>query len=188
MVCTDSWLSLVCGVFFLLNEMTHISPLNQEKINQFCNMLFFFGNLDCNSLKYSLEYNEFQPFIPVAFCVLVTYFYVKHPYPLLILFCQLGKVRNKFPLEMAEIHAPVIAADINDDGKIEMVTTDSHGNVAAWTAEGDEIWEVHLKSLIPQASFTCFFCKMLTDCCFVIPGVYNVWQGTTWLVTVCLLL
>nr|CAB3492633.1 unnamed protein product [Digitaria exilis] len=31
-----------------------------------------------------------------------------------------GKVRNKFPLEMAEIHAPVIAADINDDGKIEM--------------------------------------------------------------------
>ena len=150
----------MCGVFFLLNEMTHISPLNQEKINQFCNMLFFFGNLDCNSLKYSLEYNEFQPFIPVAFCVLVTYFYVKHPYPLLILFCQLGKVRNKFPLEMAEIHAPVIAADINDDGKMEMVTTDSHGNVAAWTAEGDEIWEVHLKSLIPQASFTCFFCKI----------------------------
>jgi hypothetical protein len=61
-----------------------------------------------------------------------------------------GKVRKKFPLEMAEIHAPVIAADINDDGKIEMVTTDSHGNVAAWTAEGEEIWEVHLKSLIPQ--------------------------------------
>ena len=35
-------------------------------------------------------------------------------------FVNLGKVRNKFPLEMAEIHAPVIAADINDDGKIEM--------------------------------------------------------------------
>uniref|UniRef100_A0A0D9ZF68 DEX1 C-terminal domain-containing protein n=1 Tax=Oryza glumipatula TaxID=40148 RepID=A0A0D9ZF68_9ORYZ len=52
-----------------------------------------------------------------------------------------GKVRNKFPLEMAEIHAPVIAADINDDGKIEMVTADVHGNVAAWTAEGEEIWE-----------------------------------------------
>ncbi|KAL6638178.1 hypothetical protein ACP70R_025750 [Stipagrostis hirtigluma subsp. patula] len=61
-----------------------------------------------------------------------------------------GKVRNKFPLEMAEIHAPVIAADINDDGKIEMVTADAHGNVAAWTAEGEEIWEVHLKSVIPQ--------------------------------------
>ncbi|KAH0458800.1 hypothetical protein IEQ34_011614 [Dendrobium chrysotoxum] len=62
-----------------------------------------------------------------------------------------GKVRNKFPLEMAEIQAPVVAADINDDGKIEIVTSDVHGNVAAWTAQGDEIWEVHLKSLIPQA-------------------------------------
>ncbi|XP_020704950.1 protein DEFECTIVE IN EXINE FORMATION 1 isoform X1 [Dendrobium catenatum] len=61
-----------------------------------------------------------------------------------------GKVRNKFPLEMAEIQAPVVAADINDDGKIEIVTSDVHGNVAAWTAQGDEIWEVHLKSLIPQ--------------------------------------
>ncbi|KAK8946301.1 hypothetical protein KSP40_PGU004761 [Platanthera guangdongensis] len=61
-----------------------------------------------------------------------------------------GKVRPKFPLEMAEIQAPVVAADINDDGKIEIVTTDVHGNVAAWTAQGDEIWEVHLKSLIPQ--------------------------------------
>lgn len=61
-----------------------------------------------------------------------------------------GKVRERFPLEMAEIQAPVVAADINDDGKIEIVTTDSHGNVAAWTAQGEEIWEVHLKSLIPQ--------------------------------------
>ncbi|XP_072994318.1 protein DEFECTIVE IN EXINE FORMATION 1-like isoform X1 [Typha latifolia] len=61
-----------------------------------------------------------------------------------------GKVRNKFPLEMAEIQAPVVAADINDDGKVEIVTTDTHGNVVAWTAQGDEIWEVHLKSLIPQ--------------------------------------
>ncbi|PIA54423.1 hypothetical protein AQUCO_00900758v1 [Aquilegia coerulea] len=61
-----------------------------------------------------------------------------------------GKIRNKFPLEMAEIQGSVIAADINDDGKIELVTTDTHGNVAAWTPEGEEIWEVHLKSLVPQ--------------------------------------
>lgn len=52
---------------------------------------------------------------------------------------------------MAEIQGPVVAADINDDGKIEIVTADTHGNVAAWTTEGDEIWEKHLKSLIPQA-------------------------------------
>ncbi|XP_072960620.1 protein DEFECTIVE IN EXINE FORMATION 1-like [Typha angustifolia] len=63
---------------------------------------------------------------------------------------HLGNVRKKFPLEMAEIQGAVVAADINDDGKTEIVTVDNHGNVAAWTAQGDEIWEVHLKSLIPQ--------------------------------------
>lgn len=61
-----------------------------------------------------------------------------------------GEIRNKFPLEMAEIQSAVVAADINDDGKIELVTTDTHGNVAAWTAQGEEIWETHLKSLVPQ--------------------------------------
>lgn len=64
-----------------------------------------------------------------------------------------GKVRDKFPLEMAEIQGAVIAADINDDGKIELVTTDSHGNIAAWTAQGKEIWEKHLKSLVPQVHY-----------------------------------
>ncbi|GKV10119.1 hypothetical protein SLEP1_g21529 [Rubroshorea leprosula] len=61
-----------------------------------------------------------------------------------------GNIREKFPLQMAEIQGAVVAADINDDGKIELVTTDSHGNVAAWTAGGVEIWENHLKSLVPQ--------------------------------------
>lgn len=53
---------------------------------------------------------------------------------------------------MAEIQGAVIAADINDDGKIELVTTDTHGNVAAWTPQGVEIWEAHLKSLISQVT------------------------------------
>ncbi|XP_057458698.1 protein DEFECTIVE IN EXINE FORMATION 1 [Lotus japonicus] len=61
-----------------------------------------------------------------------------------------GKVREKFPLEMAEIQGAVIAADVNDDGKIELVSADTHGNVAVWTPKGDLIWEKHLKSLIPQ--------------------------------------
>ncbi|GFY82313.1 defective in exine formation protein [Actinidia rufa] len=61
-----------------------------------------------------------------------------------------GNVREKFPLEMAEIQGAVVAADINDDGKIELVTTDTHGNVAAWTAQGKEIWVAHVKSLVPQ--------------------------------------
>ncbi|XP_051130395.1 protein DEFECTIVE IN EXINE FORMATION 1 [Andrographis paniculata] len=61
-----------------------------------------------------------------------------------------GKNRDKFPLAMAEIQGAVVAADINDDGKIELVTADSHGNVAAWTPQGEEIWEKHVKSLVPQ--------------------------------------
>ncbi|KAL1330953.1 protein DEFECTIVE IN EXINE FORMATION 1 [Arachis ipaensis] len=61
-----------------------------------------------------------------------------------------GKIREKFPLEMAEIQGAVVAADINDDGKIELVTADIHGNVAVWTPKGSLIWEKHLKSLIPQ--------------------------------------
>ncbi len=71
-------------------------------------------------------------------------------------FLYLGKVREKFPLEMAEIQGAVVAAYINDDGKIELVTADAHGNVAAWTTKGVELWEVHLKSLVPQVSFTLF--------------------------------
>ncbi|CAN1303841.1 Protein DEFECTIVE IN EXINE FORMATION 1 [Linum perenne] len=61
-----------------------------------------------------------------------------------------GNIREKFPLEMAEIQGGVVAADINDDGKLELVTTDTHGNVAAWTTQGVEIWETHLKSLVSQ--------------------------------------
>lgn len=51
---------------------------------------------------------------------------------------------------MAEIQGAIAAADVNDDGKIELVTADTHGNVAAWTPKGVLIWEKHLKSLIPQ--------------------------------------
>ncbi|KAJ3682677.1 hypothetical protein LUZ60_012904 [Juncus effusus] len=72
-------------------------------------------------------------------------------YGLVYVFDHEGKTRNKFPLEMADIQAQVVAADINDDGKLEIITCDNHGNVAAWNAQGDEIWEVHVKSSIPQA-------------------------------------
>ena len=62
---------------------------------------------------------------------------------------------------MAEIQGAVVAADINDDGKIELVTTDVHGNVAAWTSQGKEIWERNLKSLIPQVSWISISCFLL---------------------------
>ncbi len=51
---------------------------------------------------------------------------------------------------MGEIQAQVVAADINDDGILEIVSADVRGNVAAWTRDGKELWTVHLKSLIAQ--------------------------------------
>ena len=59
---------------------------------------------------------------------------------------------------MGEIQGQIVAADINDDGKIELVTTDTRGNVAAWTNQGEELWEVHLKSLIAQVNniYNCY--------------------------------
>ncbi|KAJ7534477.1 hypothetical protein O6H91_13G096300 [Diphasiastrum complanatum] len=62
-----------------------------------------------------------------------------------------GSTRENFPLQMGEVQAQVIVADINDDGELEIVTVDTRGNVAAWTRNGKEIWEVHVKSLISQA-------------------------------------
>lgn len=51
---------------------------------------------------------------------------------------------------MGEIQGQVVAGDINDDGKIEIVSADVRGNVAAWTGDGKELWTVHLKSLVAQ--------------------------------------
>ncbi len=59
-------------------------------------------------------------------------------------------MRASFPKLMGEIQAQVVAADINDDGTLEIVSADVRGNVAAWTRDGKEIWTVHLRSLIAQ--------------------------------------
>lgn len=51
---------------------------------------------------------------------------------------------------MGEIQGQVVAADINDDGKVEILSADVRGNVAAWTGDGKELWTVHLKSIVAQ--------------------------------------
>ncbi|KAL2652047.1 hypothetical protein R1flu_020175 [Riccia fluitans] len=61
-----------------------------------------------------------------------------------------GTTKEGFPLQMGEIQGQVAAADVNDDGKVELITADSRGNVAVWDADGKEVWERHLKSLISQ--------------------------------------
>lgn len=57
---------------------------------------------------------------------------------------------SPFPKLMGDIQAQVIAADINDDGLVEIVAADTRGNVAVWNSRGAELWERHLKSLIAQ--------------------------------------
>ncbi len=46
----------------------------------------------------------------------------------------------------------VAAADINGDGAIELVAADARGNVAAFSADGTELWERHVKSLVSQVA------------------------------------
>lgn len=66
------------------------------------------------------------------------------------MFLWAGTSRKGFPLQMGEIQGQVVAADVNDDGKIEIITADAKGTVAVWDGDGKELWEVHLKSLISQ--------------------------------------
>lgn len=63
-----------------------------------------------------------------------------------------GTLKLPFPHLMGEIQGQVVAADINDDGKIEIVSADVRGNVAAWAGDGKELWTVHLKSIVAQGA------------------------------------
>ncbi|GJP35206.1 hypothetical protein CLOM_g19716 [Closterium sp. NIES-68] len=63
-----------------------------------------------------------------------------------------GKVKPGFPLQMGEVQGQVVAADVNHDGKLEIVAADTRGNVAAFSSEGKELWERHLASLIAQGA------------------------------------
>ena len=46
----------------------------------------------------------------------------------------------------------VTVADVDADGKLEIVAADTHGTLAVFTAAGTELWERHVKSGIAQAS------------------------------------
>ncbi|CAL8462321.1 g1854 [Coccomyxa elongata] len=67
-----------------------------------------------------------------------------------VLDCE-GRTVEGWPLQMGAVQGQVAAADINGDGAIELVAADARGNVAAFSADGTEVWERHVKSLVAQA-------------------------------------
>ena len=52
---------------------------------------------------------------------------------------------------MGEVQAQVAVADIDNCGSLELVAADALGNVAAFSADGQELWERHVASLVAQA-------------------------------------
>ncbi|KAK9842754.1 hypothetical protein WJX74_001858 [Apatococcus lobatus] len=63
-----------------------------------------------------------------------------------------GDTRDGWPKQMAQIEAQVAVGDVDGDGRLELVAADSHGNLAVFTPEAEEVWEVHLGSAILQAA------------------------------------
>ncbi|MEW5318858.1 MAG: hypothetical protein WDW38_010043 [Sanguina aurantia] len=63
-----------------------------------------------------------------------------------------GSPREGWPIQMGEIQGQPLVADLNNDGQLEICVGDTRGNIAAWSASGEEIWERHVKSLISQAA------------------------------------
>ena len=61
-----------------------------------------------------------------------------------------GRSKEGWPLQMGEIQAQVAVADLKGDGSLVLVAADARGNVAAFDAEANELWERHLGTLISQ--------------------------------------
>ncbi len=63
---------------------------------------------------------------------------------------------------MGDIQAQVAVGDINGDGFVELVAADANGNVAAFNAKAEELWERHVASLVAQV------CTLQDDCCILV--------------------
>ena len=53
---------------------------------------------------------------------------------------------------MGDIQAQVAVGDVNGDGQLELISADARGNVAAFTAKAEELWERHVASAVSQVS------------------------------------
>lgn len=63
--------------------------------------------------------------------------------------------------------AQVAVADVDNDGRLELVAGDARGNLAAFTADGKEVWETHLESQIHQVGA----CRACPCRYFLLPSV-----------------
>jgi hypothetical protein len=63
-----------------------------------------------------------------------------------------GRAKPGWPRQMGPIEAQVLAADVNSDGKLELIAVDTLGNVACFdAATGEEVWERFLGEGAPAA-------------------------------------
>jgi outer membrane protein assembly factor BamB len=63
-----------------------------------------------------------------------------------------GTSKPGWPRQMGPVESQVLAADVNSDGKLELVAADTLGNVAAFdAATGAEVWERFLGEGAPAA-------------------------------------
>lgn len=93
---------------------------------------------------------------------------------LYVLDCE-GKTLPGWPLQMGDIQAQVAVGDINGDGQLELIGADARGNVAAFTAKAEELWERHVGSLVSQVSAASLLwqqaCFGMDDVCLYIRGM-----------------
>ena len=68
---------------------------------------------------------------------------------LYVLDCE-GKTVEGWPLQMGDIQAQVAVGDVNGDGQLELIAADARGNVAAFSAKAEELWERHVASEVSQ--------------------------------------
>lgn len=61
-----------------------------------------------------------------------------------------GVAKAGWPRQMGDIQGQPACADVTGNGKMEVVAADTKGNIAAFDANGEEVWERHLGSLIAQ--------------------------------------
>lgn len=65
---------------------------------------------------------------------------------LYVLDAKTGNALDGWPIQMGDIQGHVAVADIDQDGKLEIVAADTRGSVAAFRGDATEVWELHIGS------------------------------------------